>query len=534
MFLFYGRRPGTTQRSRADKSCFHFRVFPAMIPPMTQTVPTSPPARGLPGARAALALLLTINLFNYIDRQVLAAVVPKIEVEFQCSKSQIGWLMSAFLISYTFIAPLFGWLGDRISRWRLIAAGVIVWSLASGGTGLATGFVMMLLTRAVIGVGEAAYGPAAPSLISDLFPVERRGRVLAWFYMAIPVGSALGYVLGGAMADTLGWRWAFYVVVPPGVLLGALCLLMREPRRGAADAVTSHTPRPRDVGVLAHIPSYILNTLGMTAMTFALGGVGAWMPTYLNEREGTYTFSAEAFDRMFGPRPPLGIAVPAHIVDRLRTLAGETYHSTEPLRAALARILSAEDADTYRARIADDARTPDSPRLGSINTVFGGILVVGGILATLAGGWAGDKLRGRVRGSYFLVSAAGMFAGLPVFVLAIVTPLPLGWVFVALAVFCLFFNTGPTNTALANVSPTALRASAFALNILIIHSFGDVVSPPIVGWIDDRASLRSGLLFLAVPIALSGLFWLWGVRYLDRDTALAPTRVVGGNPTSPH
>src|SRR5207248_5539934 len=110
---------------------------------------------------------------------------------------------------------------------KLIAIGVVVWSLASGGTGLAAGFVMMLLTRAVIGVGEAAYGPAAPSLISDLFPVARRGRVLAWFYMAIPVGSALGYVLGGAFADTaLGWRWAFYLVVPPGVLLGILCLFM--------------------------------------------------------------------------------------------------------------------------------------------------------------------------------------------------------------------------------------------------------------------------------------------------------------------
>ena len=134
------------------------------------------PASRLPGARTALALLLAINLFNYIDRYVLAAVLLKIGEQFGKGKGETGLLMSAFLISYTLVAPLFGWLGDRTSRWKLIALGVVVWSLASGGTGLATTFAAMLLTRALIGVGEAAYGPVAPSLISDLFPVERRGE----------------------------------------------------------------------------------------------------------------------------------------------------------------------------------------------------------------------------------------------------------------------------------------------------------------------------------------------------------------------
>src|SRR5439155_16363665 len=180
-----------------------------------------------PGARLALGLLLAINLFNYIDRYVLAAVLPKVGEQFREGKGRLGLLMSMFLVSYTLIAPLFGWLGDRWSRWKLIAVGVILWSLASGGTGLATTFGVMLLTRALIGVGEGAYGPVAPSLISDLFPMERRGGVMAWLYMAIPVGSALGYVLGGHMAEAFGWRWAFYVVVPPGVLLGLLCLMMR-------------------------------------------------------------------------------------------------------------------------------------------------------------------------------------------------------------------------------------------------------------------------------------------------------------------
>jgi MFS family permease len=159
-------------------------------------------------------LLLLINMFNYIDRQVLAAVLPKIETAFLPDdpdpKAKLGLLTTAFMVAYMVLAPLFGWLGDRTSRWLLAGVGVVLWSLATGASGLATGFVVLLLTRCCVGVGEAAYGPVAPGIISDLYPVSRRGSVLAWFYVAIPVGSALGFVIGGLVADTAwGWRGAF-------------------------------------------------------------------------------------------------------------------------------------------------------------------------------------------------------------------------------------------------------------------------------------------------------------------------------------
>ncbi|HEY1434221.1 MAG TPA: MFS transporter, partial [Thermoanaerobaculia bacterium] len=175
-------------------------------------------------ARSALVLLLFINLFNYVDRQVLAAVVPSIEhsffgagggahsatldalqdwcrvhLGFKPELALIGVLSMAFMVLYMIGAPLFGRLAERHSRWSLVAVGVIVWSLASGASGLATTFFGLLLTRCVVGIGEAAYGPVAPTILSDLYDVKRRGRILAWFYMAIPVGSALGYVLGGAV-----------------------------------------------------------------------------------------------------------------------------------------------------------------------------------------------------------------------------------------------------------------------------------------------------------------------------------------------
>jgi len=491
-------------------------------------VPTGSTTR-VPGARTALALLLAINLFNYIDRYMLAALLPKVGETFSVGKRDQGVATSMFMISYTLIAPLFGWLGDRWSRWKLVAVGVILWSLASGGTGLATSFGILLLTRALIGVGEGAYGPVAPSLISDLFPVDRRGGVLAWFYMAIPVGSALGYAIGGAMAEAFGWRSAFYVVVPPGVLLGLLCLLMRDPPRGAADRVESHIPKPRDVAVLLDIPSFVLNTLAMTAMTFAFGGVATWMPTYLYEREATYVLTPKTYEKLRKPEDPGVPPVPEELLGRLHPLDGKEFHTIDPFRAALADVLSSDEMMAWRGQIAEGARDDDrSAKLDAgVNRPFGMILAVAGLLATLSGGYLGDRFRRkRFRGAYFAVSGVGMLIGLPMFLLGLTAPLPLGWLFIFMAVFFLFFNTGPANTALANVAPPALRASAFAINILVIHLFGDVISPTIIGWIDDRSSLREGLLFLAGPILLSGLFWLWGTRYLDRDTELAPTRMV--------
>src|SRR6185369_6230730 len=182
--------------------------------------------RRVPGATAALLLLIAINLFNYIDRQVLAAVEPEIRNELESglrtagaeiseahSKWQMGLLSTAFLVSYMLLAPLFGWLADRFSRWKLIGIGVILWSLASGASGLdwqlgpVAAYWALFATRCFVGVGEGGYGPVAPAMISDLYPVERRGQIMAYFYLAIPVGGALGYAFGEVIMNSLGWRW---------------------------------------------------------------------------------------------------------------------------------------------------------------------------------------------------------------------------------------------------------------------------------------------------------------------------------------
>ena len=429
------------------------------------------------GARAALILLLVINLFNYIDRQVLAAVLHSIEKTYfpkdeapgasadaptdapsakaeSPNKAKLGSLQGAFMFSYFLFAPLFGFLSDRMSRWKIIGVGVILWSLASGASGWAPTFAILFLTRCLVGLGEAAYGPAAPTILSDLYPIKMRGAVMAAFYVAIPVGSALGYVLGGKVLTHFGdWRWAFYLVTPPGIILGILCFFMPEPARGQTD---NSGPVKRkaswdDLKVLLRTPSYTLCTLGMTAMTFAMGGIAYWLPYYLEE----------------------------------------THHMKS-----------------------DEA-----------NYNFGLIVVVAGLLATILGGVSGDLLRKRFSGSYFLVSGIAMLVGFPLIALVLVTDGWVLWVCIFFACFALFFNTGPMNTVLANVTHPQIRSSAFALNIFFIHALGDAVSPAIIGGIADRWSLKMGFLAVSFFVFLGGLFWLWGIRYLKRDTEMAAGRV---------
>src|SRR5438477_1505262 len=226
-----------------------------------------------PGAQTELSLLLGINLFNYIDRQVLAAVEPQIRETFFATSDRnamaiTGVLGTAFLVTYMLAAPALGWLSDRFSRWIIIGSAVIVWSLASGASGLAATFGALFIARIFVGIGEGGYGPAAPTVLADLFPLQTRGRVMAIFCAAIPVGSALGYVLGGWISEHFGWRWAFYAVTPPGLLLGLFCFTQRDPRTYAAMRTERQRASLDDYIRLVRTRSYVLNCIAQTALTF--------------------------------------------------------------------------------------------------------------------------------------------------------------------------------------------------------------------------------------------------------------------------
>lgn len=237
-----------------------------------------------------VAVLTTLNVLNYLDRYVTAATLPLILRDLAISDAQGGLLQSLFIVTYALVCPVAGWLGDRGPRLRLAAAGVFVWSVATVVSGLAPTYAWLLLARAVIGIGEASYAVITPSVLSDCYPEERRAQVLGIFYAAIPVGSALGYAVGGAIGEAYGWRPAFFVAGLPGALLAGLLLLLREPRRGALDATAGATPARlalgASLGTLGARRSYVVNTIAQVIYTFAIGGVAAWMPTYLVRERG--------------------------------------------------------------------------------------------------------------------------------------------------------------------------------------------------------------------------------------------------------
>ena len=261
-------------------------------------------AAGEPAGRRsgvlALAILAGINLLNYLDRYVVSALLPDLkQAPMGLTDSELGALMSGFLIVYMLAAPFFGRLGDRGSRPKPIAIGVFLWSLATGLSGLARNYAQLLGARAAVGIGEAAYATIAPSLLADFFGKRTRGRAFAIFNMAIPVGAALGYIVGGVVRQHFGWHAAFYVAGVPGVLLAIWILRIPDPPRGVQeeDGRRADGTQPGSWSVylrLLRVPTYALTVLGYAAYTFALGGLAYWMPTFLERVRGIPAEQASA------------------------------------------------------------------------------------------------------------------------------------------------------------------------------------------------------------------------------------------------
>lgn len=247
--------------------------------------------------RTALILLTALNLLNYIDRSVLNAVQPLIQNEFHVNDAQIGRLTTVFLIFYTIAAPLMGPLADRYSRRLIIALGAFAWSGVTLLTAFAHSYNALLIRHTLVGVGEASFVTISPTFLADLFPKSRRGRVLGIFYLAIPVGFALGYPIGGYFGTHYGWRTPFYVAGAPGFLLAALVLLLPEPERGRFDPEERATPERGTLLGLARNPAFLTATLGMAMMTFAQGGLLVWMPTFLSRMRG---YSLLEANKLFG------------------------------------------------------------------------------------------------------------------------------------------------------------------------------------------------------------------------------------------
>ncbi len=427
------------------------------------------PRTPAPWAAGALIALTGINLFNYLDRQILPAVLTPVKEKLHLTDGQLGNAATAFMLGYFVTAPVFGYLGDRFSRKWLIAAGVLVWSLGTVFSGRAHGYGELILFRVLVGLGEASYGTISPAWIADLYAPARRNLALSVFYVAIPVGSALGYLFGGIVAAHWGWRAAFYGAGVPGFLLAVALLALREPARGASEArsagradppgppgippAQSKSPispnvvpdsRPwwvTSLGAYAELrrfPAYLRVVAGYAAQTFALGAFAFWGPTFLHRVHGM------------------------------------------PL----------EGADRF----------------------FGLALVVTGLGATLLGGWLGSAWQRRSPAGYAALLAWSALAAFPAVAAAFLLLDP-GQAKIALvaAMFLIFLGTGPVNTLILETVPVGMRASAMAASIFAIHLFGDLWSPKIVGMLSDRCGNLQSAMLWTMPGAMlvCAIFWGW-------------------------
>ena len=424
-----------------------------------------------------LFILTGLNLFNYLDRYVLSAVALPLQKELGLNDGQAGRIVTTFMIGYFLTSPLFGYLGDRSSRKWLIAGGIFVWSLGTVLTGFAGTFAMLLAFRVLVGVGEASYATISPSLISDTYPAARRNMALTIFYAAIPVGAALGNILGGHIAAVSSWRHAFIWAGAPGLVLALVLLPFAEPKRGAQDAAApgapGGTPGFKDVLGLLRLPDYLFVVLGYTAYTFALGAFAFWGPAFLTR-----------------------------------------VHQVPEARAA---------------------------------TFFGIVLVVAGLLGTLLGGWLATVWQRRTRAGYALTLGLSVLLSVPAAALAFLFEDKMAaMACLATAMFLLFLPTGPINTLILESVPVALRASGMALSIFVIHLFGDMWSPELVGHVSDGLrdqfsaaqsgtlapeiladlakahGLKRAVLMLPAALAVAAVFWLVLATRMRQPTPRSP------------
>lgn len=393
---------------------------------------------------SVLAVLTGLNLLNYLDRLVVSAVLPRIQGELGLSNFAGGLLATLFLVGYMATAPIFGALGDRRPRRVLLAVGVALWSAATVASGLARTLGELLLARAAVGVGEASYATLAPTLLDDVAPPDKRARYLAVFYVASPVGSALGYLVGGALEKSYGWRAAFLAVGGPGVLLALACLALVEPPRH----VQAHAPRwVESLRALWGLVRYRAAVIGYCAYTAAVGAFAYWAPKFLFAR----------------------YALPL-------ARANFTFGLVTVVAGAAGTLIGGRLADRARERLVavhGDAGA-DGPWLGALLRICALGSLVAAPLAAAA----------------FLAPSAGAF-----------------FAFAAPCEVALFVGTSPLNAVLLRSVPVALRASAMALAIAAIHVFGDLWSPPLVGLLADHLSMAAAMMLLPLLIAASGWAW---------------------------
>ncbi|KAM9510528.1 protein spinster homolog 1 isoform 1-T1 [Guaruba guarouba] len=425
-----GGTPSCPTAPHSDASC----------PTAPHSDASCPPAP--PGARLSIAILCYINLLNYMDRFTVAGVLPDVEDFFSISDSSSGLLQSVFIGSYMVLAPLCGYWGDRRSRKRLLSLGLALWAAATmaGSFVPPQGFWALLLARALVGVGEAAFSTVAPTLVADLSPPgPPRSRALGGFYLAVPLGSGLGYITGAKVKEVAtDWRWALRVTPVLGlVALALLVTLVTDPPRGVTETPPgtplTHSAWGSDLRDLLTNRTLVLSTLGFTAVAFVTGALALWAPAFLVRcREAT------------------GRGEPCP--------RGQRCESNESM-------------------------------------LFGALTVASGVLGVGLGAELSRRWSPHCPRAEPLLCAMGLLGAAPCLLLAIMAARPsptAAYIFIFLGESLLSLNWAIVAEILMHVVVPTRRSTAEALQIITSHLLGDAGSPVLVGGLSDWLRSAAG------------------------------------------
>ncbi len=483
-----------------------------------------------PGYRwYALGLLALINLLNYVDRNVIYALFEPIKRDLALTDSQLGWLGSAYILVFSVAALPFGVLSDLRSRRAVIAGGVTVWSAFTFFSGLVNSFGQLFTCRAAVGVGEAAYGPAASSLVADYFPGPRRAIAMGILASGVALGGVLGLLLGGYLEEIYGWRVAFMTVGVPGFICAVLVARLHDPSRVPTRLTVRSFLRDFHIGVMG-----LFRAIWPLVAGVVLGGVAAWWLEHYYGADSRLDVAAMS--------AAVGVGVAFTIfrwVRRTPADPDETSTFEAGISSAFDDIVHAVKTVLHTPTLVYVFLAGAMISFG-INGIVGwgptfvsrelelsaaqaaGLLgkwgLIAGTAGTLFGGFLADWLRRRYETGRVIAVALGLLLGGPLAVwLLTIRDQGLFQLVFAIAFFCLSWYNGPITAVIFDVVPPRISATVAGAYLLFIHLAGDAIALPLVGTLSDRFGLGRAILLLPLVVIAGGVTVLGAMRTVGRD-----------------
>lgn len=489
----------------------------------------------------ALALLATVNLLNYLDRNIIFALFEPIKLELGLSDAQLGWLGSAYVLVFSLAALPAGVLSDMKSRKGVIATGVAIWSGFTFLGGLVRNFGQLFFCRAAVGVGEAAYGPAASSLTADHFPGKDRAIAMGVLQVGIPLGGVLGLLMGGALEQLYGWRVALMAVGLPGFICAFLVTRMKDPTRVEVPLTLRVAIRDLEIGIRSFIrmfrESIVATIVGIAAawlLSFRFGADSAidvavmavsivaglalniWRWVLLvkhGHREDTpWTREFEgALDELIRA---------GHLVLATPTLVF-LFISGAMIAFGLNGIVGW--GPTFMTRTFGLSAGESAAMLGRWG-------LLSGVAGALTGGVVADLLGRKSDYGRVLTVVLGILIGgsLAIWLLT-VRDLDLFVPLFAVAFFFLSWYNGPLMAVIFDVVPSRIGATVSGAYLLFIHLAGDAIAFPLVGTLSDRVGLEQAVLVLPIVAVVGGIVTIGALRTVSRDMHRASLMTTGSH-----